>query len=88
MDIISIVLIIGATLITAGAQADISLNYKKYKQVGVKSGKSGFDVAREILDRNGLSKIIILETQGELTDHYDPSKKCIKLSHDIYNGKK
>ncbi len=87
MDIISIVLIIGATLITAGAQAYISLNYKKYKQVGVKSGKSGFDVAREILDRNGLSKIIILETQGELTDHYDPSKKCIKLSHDIYNGK-
>ncbi len=86
MDIISIVLIIGATLITAGAQAYISLNYKKYKQVGVKSGKSGFDVAREILDRNGLSKIIILETQGELTDHYDPSKKVVKLSHDIYNG--
>lgn len=87
MDIISIILIIGATLITGGAQAYISLNYKKYKQVGLRSNKSGFDVAREILDRNGLSNIIIIETQGELTDHYDPSKKCIKLSHDIYNGK-
>ena len=87
MDIISIILIIGATLITAGAQGYISLNYKKYKQVSVKSGKTGFDVAREILDRNGLSNIIIIETQGELSDHYDPQKKCIKLSHDIYNGK-
>ena len=87
MDIISIVLIIVATLITGGAQAYISSNYKKYKQVLVKSGMSGFDVAREILDRNGLSKVLILETEGELTDHYDPSKKVVKLSHDIYNGK-
>ena len=87
MDTISIVLVAIATLITGGAQAYISLNYKKYKQVFVKSGKSGFDVAREILDRNGLSKVLILETEGELTDHYDPSKKVVKLSHDIYNGK-
>ena len=87
MDLISIVLIIGATLITGGAQAYISLNYRKYKQISVKSNKSGFDVAREILDRNGLSNILILETEGELTDHYDPSKKCVKLSHDIYNGR-
>ncbi len=87
MDIISIILIIGATLITGGAQAYISLNYKKYKQVAVKSNKSGFDTAREILDKNGLSNVLIIETQGELTDHYDPSKKCVKLSHDIYNGK-
>ena len=87
MDLISIILILGATLITGGAQAYISLNYRKYKQIMVKSGKSGFDVAREILDRNGLSNVIILETQGELSDHYDPSKKCVKLSHDIYNGK-
>ncbi len=87
MDLISIILILGATLISGGAQAYISLNYKKYKQVLVKSGKSGFDVAREILDRNGLSNVMILETQGELTDHYDPSKKVVKLSHDIYNGK-
>lgn len=87
MDLISIILILGATLITGGAQAYISLNYKKYKQVAVRSGKSGFDTAREILDRNGLSNVMILETQGELTDHYDPSKKVVKLSHDIYNGK-
>ena len=87
MDLLSIIMVAVAALITGGAQAYISSNYKKYKQVNVKSNKSGFDVAREILDRNGLSKVLILETEGELTDHYDPSKKVVKLSHDIYNGK-
>ena len=86
MDMVSIIIIIVATLITGGAQAYISSNYKKYKEIKVKSGKTGFDVAREILDKNGLSKVLILETEGELTDHYDPSKKVVKLSHDIYHG--
>ena len=48
MDLISILLIVGATIITGGAQAYISLNYKKYKQVLIKSGNTGFDVAREM----------------------------------------
>ena len=86
MDLISILLIVGALVITMVAQAYISLNYRKYKEVNVRSRKTGFDVAREILDRNGLSNILIIETQGELTDHYDPNKKTVKLSHDIYHG--
>lgn len=87
MDFISMILILGAVIITGGAQAYISMNYRRYKQEFVKSGKSGFDTAREILDKNGLSKVLIIETSGELSDHYDPSKKVVKLSHDIYNGK-
>ena len=86
MNLMYIVFIGVVMLITGGAQAYISLNYRKYKQVDVRSGKSGYDVAREILDKNGLSKVLIIETQGELTDHYDPQKKCVKLSHDIYHG--
>ena len=87
MDFISMILILGAVIITGGAQAYISMNYRRYKGEFVKSGKSGFDTAREILDKNGLSKVLIIETSGELSDHYDPSKKVVKLSHDIYNGK-
>lgn len=87
MDYISIILIVIAFLITLGASAFIKINYNKYKKVAVQSNKSGFDVAREILDANGLSNVLILETTGELSDHYDPSKKCVKLSHDIYHGK-
>lgn len=86
MDLISIILIVVATLITGGASVYIKANYNKYKQVDVSSKKSGFDTAREILDKNGLSNVLILETQGELSDHYDPSKKVVKLSHDIYHG--
>ena len=86
MNLIYIAFIVGTLLITGGAQAYISVNYRKYKQISVKSRKSGYDVAREILDKNGLSKVLIVETQGELTDHYDPSKKVVKLSHDIYHG--
>lgn len=87
MDILSIILIVVASLISMGASWFIQLNYNKYKQVSVKSGKTGYDVAREILDRNGLSNVLIFEVAGELADHYDPSKKCVKLSHDIYHGK-
>lgn len=86
MDLMSIVLIIGATIITGGASLYIKVNYNKYKQISVLSKKSGYDTAREILDRNGLSNVLILETQGELSDHYDPSNKTVKLSHDIYHG--
>ena len=87
MDLISLILLMGATLITLGASTYIRANYSKYKKVGVSSQMSGYDVAREILDRNGLSHILILETDGELSDHYDPNKKVIKLSHDVYHGK-
>ena len=86
MDYIGIILILIATMITAGASGFIRLNYNKYKKVGVKSKKTGYDVAREILDRNNLSHVLILEVEGELSDHYDPTKKVVKLSHDIYHG--
>lgn len=66
------------------AQGNITLNYNKYKQVFNDKRLKGCDVARIILDQNGLSDIKIYETDGELTDHYDPSNKLIRLSNSIY----
>lgn len=86
MDYIGIVFILIATMITLGASGFIKLNYNKYKKIGIKSKKTGYDVAREILDRNNLSHVLIFEVDGDLTDHYDPAKKVVKLSHDIYHG--
>ena len=86
MDLISLFLIIGATIISLGATLFIKWNYKKYKQESLSKKMTGYDVAREILDKNNLSDILIFETDGELSDHYDPSNKTIKLSHDIYHG--
>ncbi len=68
------------------AQININSSYRKYKNEENSNGLSGFEVARKILDANGLDDIYIVETEGNLTDHYDPNRKVIKLSHDIFKG--
>ncbi len=73
-------------LITTLSQIFISLTYSKYKKILNNKDLSGYDVARKILDSNNLDNIMILETRGNLTDHYDPQRKVIKLSTDIYHG--
>ena len=72
--------------ITSIAQLLITTNYSKYKQVPSTSKKSGREVAREILDKHGLRNVQVVETQGNLTDHYDPTAKVVRLSSDIYSG--
>jgi uncharacterized protein len=56
-------------------------------QVPVANGMSGADVARQILDRNGLQGVPV-ETSpgGPLSDHYDPRKKSVHLSEPVYGG--
>jgi Zn-dependent membrane protease YugP len=72
--------------ITSFAQLKITTNYSKYKGVRAKSGKRGAEVARMILDKHGLRNIAVEEVAGNLTDHYDPTKKVVRLSTDIYSG--
>ena len=79
-------LIFISIIITTISQILISISYSKYKKVLNNKDLTGFDVARKILDSNGLSNIMILEVKGNLTDHYDPGRKVIKLSTDIYHG--
>lgn len=79
-------LIFIAFLLTLISQIIVSASYSKYKKKLNSKDQTGYDVARKILDKNGLDDIMILETRGNLTDHYDPSKKVIKLSTDIYHG--
>lgn len=79
-------LIIISILITTLSQILISITYSKYKKILNNKDLTGFDVARKILDNNGLSNIMVLEVKGNLTDHYDPQRKTIKLSTDIYHG--
>ena len=80
------ILVLIGFLITLIAQIFVSSSYHKYKKVNTKSGLQGFEVARKILDSNGLQNIDIVETKGELTDHYDPTRKVVRLSTDIYHG--
>jgi len=80
------ILVLIGFLITFIAQIYIKSSYSKYKKINTKSGMDGYEVARRILDSNGLNNIDIVEVQGELTDHYDPSRKVVRLSTDIYHG--
>ena len=68
------------------ASVNVSSTYKKMKKFNSVSGKTGFEVAREMLDRNGLSNIYVVETPGELTDHYDSRRQTIRLSTDVFHG--
>lgn len=79
-------LIFIAFLITLISQIIVSVSYRKYKKILNNKDATGYDVARKILDSEGLEDIMVIETKGNLTDHYDPQRKVIKLSTDIYHG--
>ena len=82
MDYILILFIIILPLI---AQAKVSNNYKKYSKIKNSINMTGEEVARRILESNGLENIKVYKIGGELTDHYDPTKKLINLSSSIYS---
>ena len=83
-DLIIYSLTFVAFIITSGAQLFVTSTYKKY--IEVQNGKkiTGADVARKILDKNGLRSVDVVETSGFLSDHYDPSSKVVRLSSDNY----
>ncbi len=83
MDLILILLIILIPLI---AQVSVKGSYLKYSKVENDKNLTGKEVARMILDKNGLNNVEIFETNGELTDYYDPRKKRVVLSSSIYKG--
>lgn len=83
MDLILLILIL---IIPAIAQIGISSNYSKYKQIKNERGLSGQEIARQILDANGLNDIYVVETTGDLSDHYDSSRKVVRLSSSIFHG--
>lgn len=83
MELLLIILIISLPLIS---HLYITVTYKKTSNIEFRSDTTGYDVARNILDKNGLNNILVVETNGTLTDHYDPTRKVIKLSKDIYHG--
>ena len=85
IDYTYIFVIIGA-IITMLAQGLVTGRYNKYKKMDASKNYKGKDIARKILDANGLQKVKVQEVSGTLTDHYDPSKKTVNLSTDIYEG--
>lgn len=73
-------------IIPVYASIKVNLSYKKYLKIDNEKKLTGFDVARRILDENNLGEIYVVETKGTMSDHYDPRRKTVRLSTDVYHG--
>lgn len=77
-------LILPAMLFAMWAQARVQRAFNSYSRVRAQSGVTGAEVARDILDRSGLSHVQVQQISGTLQDHYDPRVKILRLSPEVY----
>jgi len=66
------------------AQHRVRGTYAKYSKVRTDDGMTGAQVARRVLDSNGLTNVAVEAIPGELTDHYDPRQRVLRLSQGVY----
>jgi uncharacterized protein len=69
------------------AQHRVKSTFAKNLEVPVSHGMTGAEVARRILDSNGLQEVPIEESPGTLSDHYDPRSRSVHLSPEVYHGR-
>lgn len=83
----TMIILIPAIIFTLYAQGKVKSNFGKYLKVQTQRGFSGAEVARALLDQNELRDIPIELVNGELSDHYDPTKRVLRLSREVYQGR-
>lgn len=75
-----------AFLLTMLAQLYVSSTYKKWSQVQARSRMSGAEAASRLIRYGALGDVEIQGVRGNLTDHYDPRRKILRLSEGVYRG--
>jgi len=78
------ILVSPGLLLGVYAQWRIKINFAKYSRVGTQDGITGAEVARRLLNSQGLQKVAVESTPGILKDHYDPCSKTLRLSQEVY----
>ncbi len=86
IDITYIIFVMPAILIAMWAQFNVNSTFNKFKKIGNSKGYTAYDVARKILDMNGLYQVKIERVQGHLSDHFDPRANIVRLSDSTYNS--
>lgn len=81
-----IVFVLVPLIISIWASSRVNLTFKKYSSFSNSRGYTASQVVRMILDRNGQSDVAIEKVGGNLTDHYDPKRKVIRLSESVYDS--
>ncbi|MFP9099929.1 zinc metallopeptidase [Flavobacterium sp. RHBU_24] len=72
-------------LISFAVQSRLKNKFEKYSKVHLRNGMSGAEIAQKMLNDNGIYDVRVISTPGQLTDHYDPTKKTVNLSEAVYN---
>jgi len=75
------------TIIGMLVSGRLKSKFKKYSKIPLQSGKSGAEVARDMLSHYGIHDVKIVEGRGFLSDHYNPASKTIALSPDVFQGR-
>ena len=82
-----IILVLPTAILAMWAQSRVNSTFEKYSRYPTRSGMSGYDGARMVLDRHGLYDVKIEMTRGHLSDHFDPRTNVIRLSEAVYHGR-
>lgn len=82
----TMIILLPALILSLWAQFKVNSTFKKYSQVGNRLGYTGADVARRILDMNGLYHVKVERVGGNLTDHFDPKTNVVRLSDSTYSS--
>ena len=78
--------IIGALMLFSWAVSNqLKQKFKKYSKLQLRNGMSGAEIAEKMLADHGIRDVQVISTPGSLTDHYNPLKKTVNLSADVYN---
>ena len=81
-----LVLVVPALLFSLWTSARVNSTFKKYSAMRNARGMTGAEAARAVLNANGVTDVRIEYVSGNLTDHYDPKEKIIRLSQDVYDA--
>ena len=73
-------------LIGLYAQFKVQSAYKKYASIRTKTGVTGYEAARKMLDEHNLTDVKIERVSGTLSDHYAPNEKVLRLSEGVYSS--
>ena len=86
IDMTYIVLVLPAVILSLWASWNVKRTFKKYSGVMNSRGLTGADAARRVLDANGLRDVPVERVSGELSDHYDPEARAVRLSDSVYGS--
>ncbi|MBU0695497.1 MAG: zinc metallopeptidase [Bacteroidetes bacterium] len=82
-----LILFIAIALISFGVKWKFKSKFKKYSEIALSSGLSGAEVAQKMLNDHGIYDVEIISADGQLSDHYNPDKRTVNLSPDVYHGR-